>query len=1137
MKNRLVLPAFTVSLAVIACFLFAACTFALEPVNAGFLPDITEYELGTFVPAPETGESPKFSINAGFYAIQVAWLDKEDNERELGKDEKFAQGRIYQANLTITAHHAFSYLPNPATRFTWEYTKDRIKETENQNDRTVFLNIEFDRTGKMKISNVDLLGIRAPQIEANPVLSLELNVDAPYTAGAVTWSNDDGASFNFNGPFEEDKIYRAQVTLNAKEEYTFNGLKPGVIIHSGRSVTIDPAVPNEDTTAIAITIVFFPAGIEGINQVDLRGIPSPVAGKAPGSAFTAPPAGANYTVSPVIWLEKDKSVSGNFRVNGNYDAQVTISPLSGYMFGELEESRIIHNGRTVSITPVKNGDVETGAYLVTVHYNTLKADITEVDLRGIPAPRTGVIARTNLDTSNFPFRVKSIVWNPLPPNGKFAGNTGYKAAVELEAEAGYTFRGLTVWGVPDNGNDRDISPNPVPDNAVSVTVTITFDKTSASNSGDGTSGDTDGDGFPDNWENQYGYDPNNRNDPDPDGDSDGDGLNNLKEYEKGTNPENPDTDGDGFPDGWEVDNGHDPLDPNDPGRNGDEDGDDFPNGWEVDNGYDPLNPANPDSDGDGFPDDWENQYGYDPNNRNDPDPNGDSDSDSLNNLKEYEKGTDPKNPDTDGDGFPDGWEVNTSYDPLNPNDPARKGDKDGDGFPNGWEADNGHDPLNPNDPARNGDEDGDGFPNGWEADNGHDPLNPNDPGRNGDEDGDGFPNGWEADNGHDPLNPNDPARNGDEDGDGFPNGWEADNGHNPLDPNDPNPNGDEDGDGLANGKEREKGTDPTKSDTDGDGYSDGDEVNAGTDPLDPGKYPAGGGGGNPVETTITLVDLTNLFDRPATGENPDTAIETAQYTGSITWNHVGAFAPDTAYTAVLTLLRKTGYSFIGVSGFSYSGAAKVTASNNTGSTITVIVEFPKTERLPAIAAIADTAQYGDVIIDGITWRVLNRTTKNGQRYALLLGPNNYHIGTKLEKLGQYTAPNQVKQLIDSQYKSLNAPTIKANVVIPNIGDLKSLDVCSSPTNQLASTEPDRIPAFALSYAEANTYRTAWRAAMGVNTPYGIALRTNVEASEGGNYSSAIYYAWPNTGTIKVQQPGSLNVSMYIYVRLALWVKY
>lgn len=45
----------------------------------------------------------------------------------------------------------------------------------------------------------------------------------------------------------------------------------------------------------------------------------------------------------------------------------------------------------------------------------------------------------------------------------------------------------------------------------------------------------------------------------------------------------------------------------------------------------------------------------------------DTDKDGLNNLEEILIGTDPRNSDTDGDGFSDGYEVANNYDPLKPN--------------------------------------------------------------------------------------------------------------------------------------------------------------------------------------------------------------------------------------------------------------------------------------------------------------------------------------------------------------------------------------------------------------------------------------------------------------------------------------
>ena len=94
-----------------------------------------------------------------------------------------------------------------------------------------------------------------------------------------------------------------------------------------------------------------------------------------------------------------------------------------------------------------------------------------------------------------------------------------------------------------------------------------------------------------------------------------------------------------------------------------------------------------DSDGDGYPDWYEVENGMDPNNP--ADGNIDSDGDGLTDGQEFQLGTDPNNPDSDGDGLNDYWD-----------------DNDGDGIANGEEFILG---TNPN----LADTDGDGFPMVW----------------------------------------------------------------------------------------------------------------------------------------------------------------------------------------------------------------------------------------------------------------------------------------------------------------------------------------------------------------------------------------------------------------------------------------
>ncbi|RIK37594.1 MAG: hypothetical protein DCC55_23765, partial [Chloroflexi bacterium] len=89
-------------------------------------------------------------------------------------------------------------------------------------------------------------------------------------------------------------------------------------------------------------------------------------------------------------------------------------------------------------------------------------------------------------------------------------------------------------------------------------VTVTADGVSASKSVTVTVvADYDRDGLPNDWEQNYKFNPidplDSANDPD------GDGLSNLEEYKRGTNPLVADTDGDGMNDGDEVNASRDPL--------------------------------------------------------------------------------------------------------------------------------------------------------------------------------------------------------------------------------------------------------------------------------------------------------------------------------------------------------------------------------------------------------------------------------------------------------------------------------------------------------------------------------------------------------------------------------------------------
>lgn len=355
------------------------------------------------------------------------------------------------------------------------------------------------------------------------------------------------------------------------------------------------------------------------------------------------------------------------------------------------------------------------------------------------------------------------VWAPVIESGN-----DEEISYEVDGTANKAFYRLQFTDVqttdPDNGDfDYDGLSNL---NEVSQHQTNPLDS------------DSDDDGMPDAWEIANSLDPNDDGSSDyfdgAEGDPDGDGLINILEYVYSANPNLDDTDLDGLGDYDEIyvygtwvnlsDSDGDDLsdfaetfthstDPlwwdtdGDFLSDGDEvllhstnplemdtDGDWIWDDYELDNGLDPTASADGllDADNDTLANQLEFVFldkGYDPFVANSPSAfpwTGDPDWDGMTTQLEFiTHKTNPRQPDTDGEGYGDGWEIayafpaklnNAKAGPLSQRPQA---DPDGDGLNNLEES--VHD-TNPN----LADTDGDGIDDGDEVDQGSNPNDPND---------------------------------------------------------------------------------------------------------------------------------------------------------------------------------------------------------------------------------------------------------------------------------------------------------------------------------------------------------------------------------------------------------------------------
>ena len=204
--------------------------------------------------------------------------------------------------------------------------------------------------------------------------------------------------------------------------------------------------------------------------------------------------------------------------------------------------------------------------------------------------------------------------------------------------------------------------------------------------------DDDGDGLPNWWEEKYFGDPTAAN---PDEDVDGDGLTNMEEFLLGTDPTNPDTDGDGLLDGTNVVVTSDDWRYQEFANAGyyySDAGGERTFYGEAHFGTDPLDP---DTDGDGLVDGDNITVDSEDARYSEWEEIGiffTEDGGTRTFLGEIAHGTDPLDWDTDGDGLSDGREVAIyGTDPLD-------SDTDGDGVGDWYEIYAAFtDPLAPND--------------------------------------------------------------------------------------------------------------------------------------------------------------------------------------------------------------------------------------------------------------------------------------------------------------------------------------------------------------------------------------------------------------------------------------------------------
>jgi len=240
-------------------------------------------DLSDVIPEPAAGQTPaeSFAYKGEYSVGAVDW------KGALSPDGKFISGAVYTAELTLgaAANRSFEGLeagtwtkktpPEPSMTNFYHFGASTVTQTNPSLDgKTIDITITFLPAHAQSVTSVrsgivismDLSAV-IPAPVPGEAPSEAIAYEGDYSVGAVDWKG----ALSPEGNFVSGVVYRAEFTLNAAANRSFEGLETGTwtaetppaasttnFYHFGAS-TVTQSDPSLDGKTIDISITFLPA--------------------------------------------------------------------------------------------------------------------------------------------------------------------------------------------------------------------------------------------------------------------------------------------------------------------------------------------------------------------------------------------------------------------------------------------------------------------------------------------------------------------------------------------------------------------------------------------------------------------------------------------------------------------------------------------------------------------------------------------------------------------------------------------------------------------------------------------------------------------------------------------------------------
>ena len=365
-------------------------------------------------------------------------------------DSTVQPNKIYTGHFTLIPQSGYKFGILSGNDFTMDGATT-LTNNSASNPGSVLVNFAFAITDKIIISNFNISGLSVPTSGGTP--DLNITNDSEWTGGSVVWSPTP------NGTFDYGQIYVASVIITPTANYKFGTITSNMFSATGQTsaVTTDNG---DGTVTVSIT---YPAtaSLTQVNRNNLYNIIAPVADVLP---ITYMSDDSQWTAGSIVWTPTPNYNTNHFDYYTQYQANVILTPASGYTFTGLPSNFFNVPSDAESVTMSVDG---SGVATVVVTYPlTAERIIDDFIIKGLSKPVQGVTQDNTIDAST-QYTLQSINWSPN--DNPYLPDVEYTGTLTLSPKTGYTFTGVPANSfVTDSPSDYKTISNPVNSGVVTI---------------------------------------------------------------------------------------------------------------------------------------------------------------------------------------------------------------------------------------------------------------------------------------------------------------------------------------------------------------------------------------------------------------------------------------------------------------------------------------------------------------------------------------------------------------------------------------------------------------------------------------------------------------------------------------------